>query len=180
MKSIGVDFTGKMGNLHQMIRGIRNLFAVFTVWTMVVSMALATVPRVDCICPNGRTKIFCLSSTLNLSSCCQSAPTRGSVCGCCCGDRCQTCQVEDDGILRSSPTKDPTIQRKGCVKTIVAQQPANSDECQEVPNQVSAFSYDVSEGLTSERAIPTWLEDRFPPTRPPSSDLVILLQQFRN
>lgn len=81
---------------------------IFLVWLTAISTLIAGLPRLECRCPNGHVKPFCISSILPLAGGC------GGDGKCCCGKR---------GIYAGCCARHslehgrPSLQRSSCVKT---------------------------------------------------------------
>lgn len=163
-----------------MFHGFRNLMTIATVWMTVVSMAIAIVPRVDCVCSNGRTKNFCLSSMQHHSACCcgRTGHLEPGETPSCCRNVSAPNGDSGDPISPDSSTS-PSVQRKCCVKTMVAPELASLEECQQLAQASDVFILSSLEPVVYSFQSRND-QYRFPTTRPPVPDLIILLQQFRN
>lgn len=163
-----------------MVRGCRNLLTVATVWMTAVSMAIASIPRVECACPNGRPKAFRLSSVRNQIACCRmkTQPQSGGTSSC----RCCDVMAPNEGVedpISSASSNAPSVQRKGCVKSVVAPEVANVEECRQIDQAPDLLILSCAEPAVCEIQ-PHYVTYRFPIRRPPAPELIILLQHFRN
>jgi hypothetical protein len=100
-------------------------FRVFSVWLTALMTLVVQTPHVQCRCPNGRLKLFCLSSMFSSRSCCCD--------GSCCGGPADAC---------CRPVAAP--QRRACccgkqTKTDTRQQ-ASSSGCQKRLAELAKFA----------------------------------------
>jgi len=158
-----------------------------TVWLTVASMTLASVPRMDCICPNGRTKIFCIGTRFDSPECSEPTSDEGSEQqshGCCC-KRVKPAQVQACQFSTQPSTGGPSVQRNGCTKTFVA--PTISSATFSEDDLARSDDLSVSVDHTAPVIIALNVRNQlnlalsqFPITRPPTTDLSILFQHFSN
>lgn len=160
-----------------------SMLAVPTVWVTAVALTLASVPRIDCVCPNGRTKVFCLSSVFGRPGNCQITPqpNRSSPCGCCSHGNSQTTACEETTYSQSS-SDSPSVHRRGCVKTFVSAElaPAEPTTDHAIEQATAPLSLVLVADSLELKVGLGCAESHFPSARPPSVDRVILHQQFRN
>jgi hypothetical protein len=167
-----------------MFRKLRHLAIVSVVWLTATSVALATFPRVDCVCPNGRTKVFCLDAQFGwcfrAADKAAEAPRRS----CCHKGVEQPTPEELVSFATGSSTDGESIKRTGCTKIFVAPALTSATSPQNQFSQEIAQAWSLwldHDVATHSPGIVAVRFDAFVPhSRPPSVDLTILLQQFRN
>lgn len=91
---------------------VRRLFLVCLVWLTAVTTLVAGLPQVQCRCPDGRIKAFCLSSLVGKNCChddhcCAMAPDDEPATTCCCSQKIEA----DATALR--------LEAPACSKTLV-------------------------------------------------------------
>lgn len=178
----------KMGRLTLMKRHRPSLMFVSTVWLTTASLALASSPRVDCVCPNGRTKAYCLGDLFGLEACCSSQhcnepPSNSSTRSCCRRKASAKKTRAATPVQCSIPAGARIIQQKGCAKIFVAPTIAaaetpqcyDSEKCGSV-SQIDAIDCDAAPGNVLGHGF--CRQVHFPTTRPPTHSRSILLQRF--
>lgn len=101
------------------MKQLRATISVALCWALAASTLLAGSPHVDCRCPDGRIKPFCLSIFFQTAccvedSCCPAQDQHALGKSCC----CQSCHPN-----RSEPSADSgQVRSEGCSKKIVGAQ----------------------------------------------------------
>lgn len=107
------------------MRRVRKTALALFIGLTAICTLLAGTPHIQCRCPNGRLKLFCLSSSTKTSKCCCDGSCCGSAEGsaetapsnseshCCCGNR----QNSDE--TGTPPSTGPSLQENGCSKKLV-------------------------------------------------------------
>jgi hypothetical protein len=173
------------------------MFAVVTVWLTVPTMLLASSPHIDCVCPNGSKKPFCLSAVLGDSACCcrgaccsSSGPQKEKQTGCCCCKNKRLRQMSESEPSTSevgrvwtgaAHSSQPGVQQRGCEKSLAV---------------THAFIADKSHTAIFGSPLVTWIMIQVPSeffgpalssttlsvpvtsSLPPPSDLVVVLCHF--
>lgn len=88
------------------MRRLRRIAVVLMVWATAASTLLGSVPHVVCRCPNGKTKLFCVSLT--------SAKSGKS---CCCGSSCCDKKASDGCCCKAKPTKKSCCVKENAEET---------------------------------------------------------------
>jgi hypothetical protein len=119
--------------MHQSCR----ILSAACVWLTAVMTVIAGLPHFECRCPGGRLKPFCLGTPSHTHACC--------CCGggpCCCrsaavagpaaeepaGPSCCARIDEPSAPQQVSAGRPPSVQPKGCVRTLAADQQALTSE----------------------------------------------------
>lgn len=167
-----------------MVARLRNSLLAWVVWSTATSLALATFPRIDCICPDGRTKSFCLNAYFGTAECSLAIPKAA---GCRKSSCCQenvTVKQQESRLPKDGTQGLQARQRTGCTKVFVAPEITSATSSQEhahPPRQADWESLAVDQqtaiclaAITSARSdVFRLLSAHF------EVDLTILLQQFR-
>jgi len=99
-----------------MTQPLRHLFVTGTVWLTAASTLFASLPHIECRCPNGNLKLICLLSLVAPSccdqECCEAAPAPEAVC---------CCKHAAPAKRASAPIADGAAQvkRNGCSRQLV-------------------------------------------------------------
>lgn len=99
------------------------------VWLTAVLTLVAGVPRLECRCPNGNIKPFCLGSTRNSSGCCCGGACYSSTPGreCCCQAPMQvaaeetqigSCCCHQNQETSRLPSDHPKVGNCGCTRSL--------------------------------------------------------------
>jgi hypothetical protein len=150
------------------------------VWLTAFMMLIATTPRLECRCPDGQVKPFCIQSALGTeSSCCDQA--------CCAGETsnpsantdvddeaCSCCQAR-----KAAGPADCQVEDKGCDRSLVAPAEVVASKVSPVEIKLDATSF-----LPLPAARDGWRQQgqlhlRWEPQLlPPPTDRVVLLERF--
>ena len=153
--------------------------------TVAAFMTVTTgVPRVQCVCPDGRVKLFCPGPSA--SGCCCAGPSSPDTpgagppsCGVTRGTR--TCCTRAASSPPTRPTGDGLARAGkacGCERTVVAAPGAYTAEHAGEASQIdpdASVSWDATSDTPEQTARPVRVESRL--LHPPP-DLVILLCHF--
>lgn len=94
------------------------------VWLTAATTLFATSPHLECVCPDGSRKPFCLSLILDESSCCSDAdaPEAGaSAPSCCCEKPAPTKRTGDKVHVSAKQASKgrPGWASRGCAKSLI-------------------------------------------------------------
>jgi hypothetical protein len=159
---------------------IRNVVRLGLLWSAALLTPIAGTPRIDCVCPNGQVKVFCLSFFVRSADCCCG--------GSCCGPRESSAGACHKGASCCSHARqqrnDPggsRISGKPCHKTVVEAKlqsvPPASPASEEQPTAV-ALALAPALLLPDAPADRGCFLSRHASDGPPPPDLVITLQHF--
>jgi len=167
---------------------LRKAVRVLAVWMTAGMIILAGIPHLDCVCPNGHHKPFCLGSSSEGGCCCGGACCSASDGGggCCCHASRQAVQVQTEhqsccGQEQGQQSEDPSapdaqLHNTGCKRTLaeavlVAIAPAKPTVPASLP-----VSAELTVALSFSHSASCWL--LWPNFHPPPTDLVVALQHF--
>jgi hypothetical protein len=159
---------------------IRNIVRVCLVWSAALMTPLAGTPHIDCLCPNGYLKRFCLSVLSGSTACCCS----GSCCGqpgtssqghatkaaCCCHGRHQRSDPAGSGIA-STPCQKTLAEGK--LQSVPPTK--TTPQGQETAVALGLAPVPAFSAVPADReCVLSWQSHCLPPP----TDLVIALQHF--
>lgn len=164
-----------------------NVAAKCLVHLTAILTLIATFPHVECRCPNGCVKPFCIHSLLRLSECC-CTPTEGTCCGRAASLRAHNseqpgrcCSCQGSGTEHRPSNESPTTLRPlGCSKTVIHATSVTVTEKVTSPTEnerspVSVVSLPLTLPFHSQLTAGTHFSNSCPPSSP---DLLILHQRF--
>jgi hypothetical protein len=156
------------------------------VWAAALLTPIAGTPHVDCLCPNGHVKLFCLNLSLHPTACCCGGSCSGG------GGSCSGCGTQAPGHQTPGKTKaccrarspgtpaGDRVAGKSCKKTL-----AEADS-QTVPQVSAAVDHPAGALALTPAPLPllasaaatgrplSWQSYRLPPP----TDRVIAFQHF--
>jgi len=162
-----------------------NLRPALVCVTAVMTLVAGT-PHVDCRCPDGRRKPYCLGTTTSGRSCCCGGTccpnTSGK--GCCCGKQQDNSPASEGGRADKHPTQPagpaPHVGRANCAKSaaeavvgVAEERTRGSGDDTQPPPQAAAARPPCYAPVVAYRVAAWSVHDPGPPR-----DLVILLTHF--
>src|SRR5262249_6912949 len=131
-----------------------------------IATLLAGSPHVDCLCPNGHVKLFCLGLVAPASDCCSASA----------GDR-PTSPARP--CCKHAPTPGPAIKASGCAKTVSPAKPFLSVKDRGPGDAGGPAPLAVAAVPASHVPAPGQFPSRRPShSLPPPPDLIVLLGHF--
>lgn len=121
------------------------------VWLTAILTGVAGAPHLDCICPNGQHKPFCLGSPSKTTSCCCGGGCCSQAAGACCG----ACRKHDAPKMHQAEAKSCCGPRHGPKGSIV---PGKSSQiasrcCHRAPAQAETLAVTSSKETVPESRV---------------------------
>jgi hypothetical protein len=158
-----------------MWRILKKTGVVAIVWLTAVSTLLASLPHIECRCPDGRVKVLCVTALVDPATDCRAElPTE--LAPCCCQKK--PSKLADESRPVEEATHQTQIKPTGCTRQLVTPDP-QVIAYTEVPTGQHLEVVQLGSPLPaltvvgpSRSAQPVWFSLPSPP------DLIIALQHF--
>jgi hypothetical protein len=158
-----------------MTRTLRQTALVGAIWLTAASTLFASLPHIECRCPDGTIKLICLASLVDPARCCAKAKPA------CCRKHAPA-QPAPDASTPSDGTAQ--LKRTGCTRQIVqpgvqalAYTEVSSDKHSDQP-PVDLLTPSLSGTVQGAPSLNSILRCRCACHAPAPPDLVIVLQHF--
>lgn len=163
-------------------RHVRQLYLTLLVWSTSFTTLLATSPHLDCICPDGSKKPFCLRFVLGESMCCVTPCCEPATEAKCC--KCQKNKAPE--VVKSDFAKGkagkPAIHKANCEKNLAVSEVVGvQDHSVSHVQSLISFVLDSILPIPEAAVIPLshsslgWDDID---SSPPPNDLVVLFQHY--